>query len=170
MGVHNLNNFFSSSDLIPMASPVNLATGANPGDRINMKEYHGVLLALLKGIGTAGDNPVFTLLQHDAPTGGNSKALNISEIYARLDAADVGTVGSFTKLTQAPAATFTIPNSAEKQGVIAAQVLATDLDSANGFNYISLSIPDTGTNSQLGATFAIPFGKRYEGSATDVTV
>lgn len=166
----DLQQFFSGSDLIPLASPVNLATAANPGDRINMTNYESVVLVLVKAIGTAGEDPVITPLQHDAATSGNSKAVNISTVYSRLSATDVGAVGAWTKVTQNAGPTYTDDTSAEKQGMIAVEIKAEELDAVNGYKYISLNIPDTGTNSQLGATFAILRGKRYQGAEIDVTV
>lgn len=171
MGIHRINQFFSSMDLIPLAVPVNLATAANPGDRINISEYHGCLLTLFKAIGTAGEDPVITVQQHDAATGGNSKALNISNnIYTRISATDVGTVTAWTNVSQAAGATYTNTDAAEAQGMIAVDILNEDLDTANGYKYISLLIPDVGTNSQLGGTFALLYGKRYEGTLTNVLV
>ena len=45
----------------------------------------------------------------------------------------------------------------------------TDLDVANGFTHVQLTIPDTGANAQLGCGFYLLYNPRYAGSAKDAT-
>ena len=48
-------------DIVSAFVPVDMQTGANDGDWVNMALYDKVLAVLFKGIGTANDDPVFKL-------------------------------------------------------------------------------------------------------------
>jgi len=166
-------NFFQDAggrmDLVPAFNPVDLQTAANSGDRIKVTEYGKVVVVLQKAIGTDNDDPVISLQQATAATGGSTKALNITEYYTRLGA-DITTVGAWTKVTQASGATLTITDSAQKAGMIAIEVDPATMDIDGGYPYLALNVADTGGNAQLGSGFYILGDKRYEGFTTDVTV
>ena len=68
-------------------------------------------------------------------------------------------------MTQSAANTFT-PTSAASPAVIAVEVQQTDLDLNNGFSFVQVSIPITGTNAQLGAAFYIAYGIKYAQTLT----
>ena len=140
--------------------PVDMQTAANNGDWVNLSLYDKCLCVLFKAAGTAGDNPIFTLKQASDAAGTGAKALNFTAAYQKI-ATDVTTVAQFTRATQAAASTYT-PTSAATQAIIAVEVRASDLDMANGFQFVQLSIPDTGVNAQLGCGFYVLFGSRYQ--------
>lgn len=155
-------------DIHPIITPVDLQTAANTGVRLNVSEYERVFIVLFKGIGTAGQDPVFTPLQHDAVTSGNSKAISITSIWSKLDDTEIAGLDAWTETTQSAADTYTDATSAEKLGLIVLEVDTADLDTANGYKYISLDIPDVGGSAQIGCAFAVLTGKRYAGVATNV--
>lgn len=154
--------FLEVADIVSAFVPVDLQTAANNGDWVNMTNFGRCIAVLFKAAGTNGDDPVFTIKQATDNTGAGAKALNISTIWSK-----VGTltgVNTFTKTAQAAAATFVNTDSAEAQGIFAVDILAEELDSEGGFCYLQLSIPDTGTNAQLGCGFYVMLNPRVAGA------
>ncbi|WP_339730100.1 hypothetical protein [uncultured Gimesia sp.] len=155
--------FFESHDIIPAFMPVDLSTTTNAGDRINLQSYDRCIFVLMASIGTAGDDPVISAQQHDAASSGNSKALDFTRIRHKVGATDIDAVGQFTLLKQSAAAsldTATI-DGAENEILIAIEVLAENLDSENGYTFVSFNVADVGANSQVGAGFYILQGADY---------
>jgi hypothetical protein len=139
--------------------PINLATGANAGDWINMKEYAGCAVVFFKAAGTAGDDPTVTLLQA-LTNGGSSKALDFTTVFKKQGAA-LNAIGTFTEVTQALGNTFTHADLAEEQAIIVIDIKADMLDIANGYDWFQASVGDVGTNAQLGCMLYLPYGPRH---------
>lgn len=144
-------------DLSIGLSPVDLATADNTGKRVSLKEISSVTIVLIKGAGTAAQDPVLTLQQHTASTGGTSTDLEVIDKYwvkseATLDGDEV-----WTEVSQTAAATITDPGgagtSAESEQLVAINVRADQLTAGN--SYISLNIADVGAAAQLGAVLYI---------------
>ena len=155
--------FLESHDIIPAFMPVDLSTAANTGDRVNLQNYDRCLFVLLASIGTAGDDPVVSAQQHDAASSGNSKALNFTRIRHKVGATDIDAVGQYSLTEQSESASFdtAIIDGAENKSMIAIEVMAEDLDSENGYTFVSFNVTDVGSNSQLGAGFYILQGANY---------
>lgn len=131
--------------------PVDLQDGANNGDWVSLAEYKRVLCVLFAAAGTAGDDPVFKLQQAKDNAGTGAKDLNFTVIHSK-----VGTqtsLGNFTRSTQAAATSYTDDESAEAQKLIAVEIKRDDLDVANDFTHVQLSVADVGGNAQLGCAF-----------------
>jgi hypothetical protein len=146
-----------SYDLSTGLAPVNLATAANTGKRLAMSEVTSVDIVVIKGAGTAAEDPVLTLKQHTAATSGTTADLaTITEYWLKNEATLDGDE-TWTKVTQAAAATITDPGaggtSAESEQLVVIHVRADQLTPGN--THISLDIADSGTNSQLGAVLYI---------------
>lgn len=155
--------FLESHDIIPAFMPVDLSTTTNTGDRVNLQNYDRCLFILFSSIGTAGDDPVISAQQHDAADSGNSKALNFTRIRHKVGATDIDIVGQFTLTEQTEAASFDSASidGAENEAMIAIEVMVEDLDSDNGFTFVSFNVADVGSNSQLGAGFYLLQGAGY---------
>jgi hypothetical protein len=139
--------------------PVNLATGANNGDWVSLKNYGHCAIVVFKGAGTAGDDPVITVRQATDVAGTSAKALNFTRVDKK-----VGTqtgIGTFTVASQAAANTHTDTDSAEAEGVFVVEFDADELDIANGFDCVQVQIPDTGTNAQIGCALYLLSSPRY---------
>jgi hypothetical protein len=157
--------FLETADIVSAFVPVDMSSAANTGDYVNLSNYGKAVVVLFKAAGTAGDDPVFTLTQATDNAGTGVKALNFTTIQSK-----VGTltgVASFTTTTQTAAGSYTDTVSAESQAIIAVEVRAEDLDVENGFNHIKLSIPDVGTNAQIGAGFYIMLHPRFAGASLE---
>jgi len=139
--------------------PVDLQTGANNGDWVSMKNYDRCTVIFFKGIGTAGDDPVMTMAQATDVAGTGVKALTFTRIDVK-----VGTqtgIGTFTKVTQSAASTYTDTVSAEAQGLFMIEIMASDLDVANGFDCVRFNVPDVGGNAQIGCALYLLRNARF---------
>lgn len=155
--------FFQTANIVAAFVPVDMQAAANNGDWVSMKPYGRCVAVLFKAAGTAGEDPVFTLKQATDASGTGAKALNFTTIYSK-----VGTqtgIANFTRTTQAAANTYTDTVSAEAQAIIGVEIDGSDLDVDNGFTHVQLSIPDTGTNAQLGCGFYLMLDPRHEGAS-----
>jgi hypothetical protein len=141
--------------------PVDLATGANDGDWVSMKAFDSCDIIVFKGAGTAGQDPVLTLKQATAVAGTGAKALNFTRVDSKVGA-QTG-IGQFTKNAQAAAGTYTDLVSAEAEAIFVIHVDGQDLDRANGFDCIQISIPDVGAAAQIGCALYVLGGSRYAG-------
>ncbi|MFI1562197.1 hypothetical protein ACH4ZX_03885 [Streptomyces sp. NPDC020490] len=133
-------------------APVDLSGGANTGKRVSLRNADAVKITLYKGAGTAGDDPVLTLKQHTASSGGTSANLAIIDHYYLKSATTLAGTETWSKVTQAAAATVSDPGgagtSAESQQIVVIEVQASQL--SDGYSYVSLDIADVGTNAQIG--------------------
>jgi hypothetical protein len=142
-------------DLSTGLSPVDLSLGANTGKRLSMSEVESVSIVVIKAAGTAGQNPVLTLKQHTAASGGVTSDLPIITTYwvkgeATLDGDEV-----WTEVSQAAGAVITDPGtgSAAVEQLVVISVKASQLTSGN--THISLDVADTGAAAQLGCVLYI---------------
>lgn len=135
--------------------PVDTQTGANTGKRISMRYYEALTIVVFKAAGTANDDPVLTLQEHNASSGGTSQNLAALTVYYQKQAATLAGTETWTEVTQAAAATITFNStSAESQAIYAIPVNATAL--SDGFTHLSASIADTGSaGAQLGSILYI---------------
>lgn len=140
--------------------PVNLATLANDGDWVSLKLYQRLIIILFKGAGTAGEDPTLTLEQAQDVAGTGAKALAFEEIYSK-QGADLFTIGEFTKITQAAAATYTHTDGAEQMAIWVVEVLASQLDVKNDFDCVRARVADVGVGAQLGGILYILADPRY---------
>ena len=132
-------------------------TTARTGRAISLKNYRRCLVVFYKGVGTASDDPTITLAQGTDIAFGTTKALTFTTLYEKADLTKLSDVAQWTKITQAAAATYTSLTSAESALMWAIDIRATDLDIANNYDCIRLSVSDVGTNSQIGCVLYFPY-------------
>jgi len=146
-------------DIAAAFAPVDGSTAAITGKRVSLRNAGHVSFVVNKGIGTAGDDPVFTLKQHTASTGGTTANLAIIDHYYLKTATTPGLLGSetWTRVAQTASATITDPGgagtSAESQQILVIEVDAQSL--SDGYTHVSLDVADVGTNAQLVSGLAI---------------
>lgn len=150
--------------IVPAIMPVSLATGANNGDWVSMKNYRRCAIVFLAGVGAASQDPTITVLQSTGVTGTPSKALNFTRIDVK-QASALTAVGTFTTVTQAAANTYTSDTSGETQKLWVVDIKAEDLDVDNGYDCIQVSVADVGTASQIGTAIYLLHEPAYQ-SAT----
>lgn len=128
--------------------PVDLAGGAQTGNRVHLKNCSGVAIVFYKEAGAAAEATTLTLKQHTAAAAGTSADLAVVDHYylkseATLDADEV-----WTKVTQAAAATVT-PAVSDTQQILVIEVDASELD--DGYEWVSVDTADTTTAGQIGS-------------------
>lgn len=161
------HEFLEIADIIPAFVPVDLQAAANNGQWVAMKNIGRLLCVLFKAAGTVGDDPVFTLRQATSNAGANAKALLFTRVRTKIGA--IASTPLWSLATQTAGNTFT-PTSAASQALMAVEIQPTDLDFNNGFNFVQLQVPDTGTNPQLGAAFYIAYGIRFPQSVVPTSL
>ena len=145
--------------------PVDLQAASNPGDVVSLKNYGHLTVIFFKAIGTAADDPVLTFEQGTDVAFGTNKALATVTEHWQKQAALLTATGTFTRVTQAAGSTVTLnATSAEQQGLYVFEIDASDLDVANSYDCIRVSVSDIGGNAQLGCLLYILSGPRYAGA------
>jgi len=129
--------------------PVDLQTGANAGDWVNMENYGRCAVVFFAAVGTAGDDPTLTLLQATDVAGTGSKAVTFTRVDHK-QGADLEAVGQFTEVSQTAANTYTDATSAEILKIWVVDIMAEDLDIDGGFSCLNAAVADVGLNAQLG--------------------
>lgn len=129
-------------------APVDSQSGAITGKRIAMSGASGLTIVVTKGAGTAGDDPVFTLQEHTAYTGGTSQTLAAIGHYYLKQETTLDNDESWSKVdnTSGGAAQGTVTGnatSAETQCLFVIEVDAASL--SDGYTHVSLNLADTGS-------------------------
>ena len=133
-------------------TPVDLNTGANTGARIDIRGARRVSWIVVGDVGTTTTTHTFSLKQHDAASAGNSKALSVDNKYFHK----IGAATAFTEVEPASASDSYDLHAllANNKFVLVMEVLEEQLDTANGYGWVSLDIADTG-GAQLGSAIAL---------------
>lgn len=144
----------------PAAAPVNLATAGMTGDWVSLANYRRCAVVFNKGVGAASQDTTITLLQATSAAGAGSKALNFTRVDTK-QASALSAVGQFTTVTQAAGNTYTSNTSGEDEALWVIDIDSDSLDVANGFKFISATVADPGTNSQIANILYILHEPRY---------
>ena len=132
------------SSIKQVALPADLNAAAVTGARISMGEGYRCAVVLSFGDSTAAAVNV-SFQQHDAASGGTSKALNIqTNYYSKIEGET-----SFTKVEIRPddsglAASVDLASRlADDGGIVVFEILPEFLDADGGFNHISVNVADS---------------------------
>lgn len=147
----------STFDILSAFTPVDFNTAdAATGHRVHMRNYNSLACVLYKGAGTAGADPVITVQEHTAATGGTSANLAVIDtvFYKRETTLDGDE--QWSKTTQTAAATYNDTVLAEAEGIVVVQVEASQLSA--GYEWLSFNIAATVANAQLVCGFYVASG------------
>ena|SRR5687767_4832724 len=156
--MHGLGRAF---DIGSAFTPVDFNTSdAATGHRIHLRNYDHIAFVLFKGAGTAGADPVITVQEHSANTGGTSQNLAVvDEFYYKgettLDGDEV-----WTRVTQTAAATASVDTWAEVELIAVLEVASQSLSA--GFEWVSCNIAATVANAQLVSGLYIMHGLKIQ--------
>lgn len=125
------------------AVPTDAVAAAITGNRVSLADAGGVSFVVVCSAGSTDILDV-DLREHTAASGGTSQDLDIITRYyyqseTTLDGDEVWTEGS-----QSAASEITNIGAASEQQLVVIEVSAEQL--SDGFNYVSLDVPDLGTN------------------------
>jgi hypothetical protein len=125
-------------------APVDTQSGAITGKRIFIGDCGGITFLVNKAAGTANDDPVFTVKQYTAYTGGTTADLAVVTYWYAKQETTLDNDEAWTKTTQAAGATVTgNGTSAESQMLIVIEVDAAQL--TDGYAWVGLDLADTGS-------------------------
>lgn len=133
-----------------VSAPADLNGAAVTGNRLKMEDSFKVAICCSFGDSVAAVTD-FTLRQHDAATGGNSKVLAISNPYFYK----VAGATKFTKVEIEEVSNIAPIVLADDEGIIVIEVLAEDLDRDNGFSYLSVDVADSTAAKIMGAEYLL---------------
>lgn len=138
-------------------APVDFNTAdAATGHRVHMRNYGAIAMVLYKGAGTAGADPTITVQEHNAATGGTSQNLAVIDEFFYKEETALDGDETWTRVTQAKAATAVSLTAAESEGIYVVEVDAAMLSA--GFQWVSFNIAATVANAQLVSGFYIMHG------------
>ena len=158
-------------DLVMAFRPIDMQDAAGEhvtGDWVSMRNCERILCVLLGGVGTNGQDPVFTVEQASTNTGTGAKALTFDTIYRKQAATDLLSTGVWAETAQTAANTYTNTDAAEQVKIHVVEIKATDLDVDGGFDHVRLTVPDVGGAAQLGAGLYILVGPSYPNKPANV--
>jgi|SRR5690606_21192007 len=154
------NGLGNRYDLGTGVAPVDLAGGASTGKRVFMGHADAVDVVFIKGAGTASEDPVLTLKQHTAASGGTSSNLAVIDRYWVKTEAALDNDETWTEATQVAAATVTTVG--EEEQIVVFTVSKDQL--ASGSKYISVDVSDPGDDPQVGTVLYIYHGLNKQAS------
>jgi len=153
-------NIFEQFQIVSAIVPVDLETGANNGDWVNLAQYDAVDVILFTAAGAGSDFLTLSFNQAKDVAGTGSKALGNVLTKYYLKQGTLTSVGTFTKTTQTAAGSVTL--TAVTSAVVGVHIKAEMLDQANGFSCVQLAIADPGSaGAYLGCALYVMTGPRF---------
>lgn len=152
-GTNGLGNRY---DLGTGFAPSDMSTAVT-GKRLNMAGVYSVDVVIIKGAGTAAEDPTFTLQAHTAHTGGTPVNLAVIDEYYIKRETTLDNNEAWERVTQAAAATIADPGgagtSAEQEQIVVFTVSHADLPADRP--YISVNAADVGDDAQVATVLYI---------------
>ncbi len=148
------SEFLEGGQIVMGFPPADVSASASQtADFVSLKNYQRVVAVFMAGAGVAGADSTVTLTQATAVAGTGEKALNFTKIKVK-QGASMAAIGTFTETTQTAANTYTSATSGESELIWAIEIKREDLDIANDFDCIRLSVADH-TAYKCGTVFYI---------------
>lgn len=126
------------------------------GKRISLQNYGGVgIVYVASAVGTT-DDPVPSIQEHTAYTGGTSQGLAVMDTIFTKSETLLDGDEAWTKVTQTAAAIMTaVAGEAEKQNIYYFEIFDDQL--SDGYTHISVNMAALGTDAKLTCLLYIPF-------------
>ncbi len=158
------------ADVVLCLDPVNLATAANNGRWVNVANMTAMNFIVIAGAGGSGENPVINLQQAKDSSGTGAKTLQLRRVDYKVGATAIAAaqdlwtrVSTITRDAPADSWDTTGIGGGANAINVSIYVLPQDLDINNGFSYVRVQIPDSGSTAKLGTIIAVPIDKAYKG-------
>jgi len=160
-----------NKQLIEESNPIDMfglgpvdANTDRTGDYINVENYRRGLVVVNLGVGTAGDDFLFTVKSaQDASGTGVADWDVISEYWIKQAATNLLAVGQYTKTTQTTDALITgNATSAEQVVQVVVDLDFSQMDTTNGFTFFSCTLTLAASGgAQYCSVNLIPYSPRY---------
>lgn len=132
-------------------APVDLSAAAVTGKRTNLRNAQNLNVVVFKGAGVASSvDPVLTLNQWQAATGGAAAPLNVDHCWVKSAAAMANTETWTRFAVGVPGVgsnTVTLTGLALLQAIVAIEINTKDL--ADGYDYVSVDTAKASTFAQV---------------------
>jgi|APSaa5957512622_1039677.scaffolds.fasta_scaffold00642_12 hypothetical protein len=146
--------------VVPIASDMDVSASAtNPCDSINMKNYHHA--TFLVNLQTLGGAALYCEVYSGATDGALTSALTFH--YAFMGAAALA-ANADVLAADATSAALVIAHATYDNYMLVVEVDASDMDVANGENWLTLSFPDTATGATGNLSAVAILEPRYTGN------
>ncbi|RTL04469.1 hypothetical protein EKK58_10430 [Candidatus Dependentiae bacterium] len=130
-------------------------TTSTTGERIKMNAGERIVFVLSLGDSVGASTLALALKQHNAASGGTTKALAVSnKLYKKMAAATV-----FTETEMAATDAVSLADFAADPGLVVVEVLPQDLDVNNGFAWFSVDIAAAGAAKIGGGVYIVEDSK-----------
>jgi hypothetical protein len=123
--------------------PTDAVAGAITGKRVSLRNAGGCTIVVVT-TGASTDITDVDLQQHTASSGGTTADLDIITSYYYKSETTLDGDETWTRATQSAASEITNVGAASEELLLVIEVEASSL--SDGYKYISLDIPDLGTN------------------------
>lgn len=147
-----MNGLFLENNTLRQVGPIaDLFSGAVTGQRVKLDKTDSVSTILVFGDSTVGVVDI-SLKQHNAISGGTSKALEVTNHYYTLVGAEATTsLAAFTKneVTTAEDNYVLTTTYTTDPGVVVFEVKGSDLDVDNGFAWFSVDLAQSPVGNKL---------------------
>jgi len=161
-------------DLVEGFPVVDLDTAGASADYINMKDVETLMVVFASGVGTAGQDPVLDFEQASDNSGTGNKALSLpttssTRVWKKQAATSLASTTQWTDGSgDVSTAALTNATGAEQSCLWAVEIFPSDLDVANAFDHVRVTIDDDMSNTQPG--YLLYIIKPLYPSAPDSTV
>ncbi|MCY4122540.1 MAG: hypothetical protein OXG72_16640 [Acidobacteria bacterium] len=144
-------------------TPIDLASAAQDGDWVSLKNYNCCLVVYQSDVGTNNQDVSLTLRQAKSAGGANAKALS-GRWYSKQDA----TVGDVTEAdTDSESEVASFRDDGETACLAYCEISADMLDVANDYRFVQVRASDPGaTAGKLGSAVYVLGGARYKDGVT----
>lgn len=150
--------------IVVACPPAALTTTAGDGDFVSLKNYRRCTIIIAVDNATTVTGGAITLIQATEVAGSTTKALAMTRMWANTD---VGAGDTLTK-TAVTSDTFTTSTTDNKNLLYVIEVLAEDLDVANGYD--CLRVDSASMANAVGAAIYILDGARYGGTTPPAAI
>jgi len=146
----------SEIDIVQGFPTVDLDTAGASADWLNMKNVSWLIVLFESGIGTAGDDPALDFEQAVDNSGTSGKALSLpttasKRVWKKQAATSLASTPNWADASgDVTTAQLTHADGAEQSQMYAVEILPSDLDVANGFDHIRVTLDDDLSNAQPG--------------------
>ena len=163
--------FIEQCQIVPAFGPVNMATAANNGDYVSLKNYKHVAVVFHSMVGAAGEDPVLTFQQATDVSGGSVKSLNVNstKVYKKQAATNLLSTGTWSSASADVSTNqWTNTDAAEQEVIVVAEFDSDELDVDGGFDCFRANVADVGATSQLGACYYFLTEPRFQAQPTSM--